>query len=291
MTNATGYGPCVDLGDPDIRMIRLRYRGRCVCSAVLEAGTRAAYDDRNRRVVCDECLSRRGHGLSSQPLIPPPPGVPGASAVREYERRVAKRDAETTAMHRGLRRFVRSHTPPPQSTQVWLKGAAGERRVAEAMTELAEHYVYALHDRAIPRSRANIDHIAIGASGVFVVDAKNYPGASLSVRREGGWGRPVQETLIVRGRRRNDLVAGLAAQVFAVQESLGGEPALAQLPVTGVLCFVAADWPLLPRNMTVAGIPIIGIKGLRRQLLAEGSVSEDIRYRAYCRLAERLPAN
>jgi hypothetical protein len=194
-------------------------------------------------------------------------------------------------MKRGLRRFVRSHTPPPQSTQVWLKGAAGERRVAEAMSALAEHYVYALHDRAIPRSRANIDHIAIGASGVFVVDAKNYPGASLSVRREGGWGRPVQESLMVRGRRRNDLVAGLAAPVFAVQESLGGEPALAQLRVTGVLCFLGANWPLFPRTMTVADIPVVGLTGLRRQLLAEGSVSQDVRYRAYCRLAERLPAN
>ncbi len=124
-----------------------------------------------------------------------------------------------------------------------------------------------------------------------MVDAKNYPGASLSVRREGGWGRPVQETLIVRGRRRNDLVAGLAAQVFAVQESLGGEPSLAHLSVTGILCFLGANWPLFPRTMTVADIPVVGLKGLRRQLLAEGPVSEEVRYRAYCRLAERLPAN
>lgn len=194
-------------------------------------------------------------------------------------------------MKRGLRRFVRAHTPPPTSTQVWLKGAAGEHRVAEALTGLSEHFVYALHDRAIPRSRANIDHIAIGASGVYVVDAKNYPGASIALRREGGWGRPVQETLVVRGRRRNDLVAGLAAQVFAVEESLGGDSSLTHLPVTGILCFLGASWPLFPLNMSVAGVPIVGLKGLRRQLLAEGDVSIEVRFRAYCRLAERLGSN
>ncbi len=33
-----------------------------------------------------------------------------------------------------------------------------------------------LHDRRIPGSRANIDHIAIATSGVWVIDAKRYKG-------------------------------------------------------------------------------------------------------------------
>lgn len=281
----------MDLGDPDIRIIRLRYPGRCSCGVVLEVGTRAAYDDARRRVVCDECLAQRKGPHLPSPPTPPDAGVAGASAAREYERRVAKRDAETASMKRGLRRFIRRHTAPPSSTQVWLKGADGERRVADVIDALAPHYLYALHDRGIPRSRANIDHVAIAASGVYVIDAKNYPGATLSVRREGGWGRPVQETLVVRGRQRNDLLAGLARQLFSVEQALHGDRELARLPVHGVLCFLGANWPLFPKSMTVAGIPVVGPKGLRRQLLAEGQLSHEMRYAAFCQLAQRLPSH
>lgn len=193
-------------------------------------------------------------------------------------------------MKRGLRRFIRKHTPPPSSTQVWLKGAAGERRVADVIDALAPQ-VHALHDRGIPRRRGNIDHVAITPTGVYVIDAKNYPGATLSVQREGGWGRPVQETLMVRGRRRNDLLAGLAAQLFSVEEALGGNPDLAHVSVRGVLCFLGANWPLLPLTLSVAGTPVVGPKGLRRQLLAEGPLSAETRYAAFCQLALRLPPN
>jgi hypothetical protein len=34
--------------------------------------------------------------------------------------------------------------------------------------------VAVLHDRRIPGSRANIDHIAIAATGVWVIDSKRY---------------------------------------------------------------------------------------------------------------------
>ena len=53
----------------------------------------------------------------------------------------------------------------------------GRARVAsrlEALLDPAE--VVLLHDRRIPRSRANIDHIAVAPSGVTVVDAKAVKG-------------------------------------------------------------------------------------------------------------------
>ena len=33
-----------------------------------------------------------------------------------------------------------------------------------------------LHDLAVPGSRANIDHLAIGPGGIFVIDSKHYRG-------------------------------------------------------------------------------------------------------------------
>lgn len=39
------------------------------------------------------------------------------------------------------------------------------------------------HDRRIPPTRANIDHIVIAPTGVYVIDAKNYTGrAQLSIK-------------------------------------------------------------------------------------------------------------
>jgi hypothetical protein len=49
-----------------------------------------------------------------------------------------------------------------------------------------------LHDRAVPGSRANLDHVVIGPTGVWVVDSKAYR-APLRIRRGRVWAgsRPV----------------------------------------------------------------------------------------------------
>jgi hypothetical protein len=58
----------------------------------------------------------------------------------------------------------------------WRRGAAGERRTARLLNPLERHGWAILHDLALPGSRANIDHLAIGPGGVFVIDSKQYRG-------------------------------------------------------------------------------------------------------------------
>jgi hypothetical protein len=58
----------------------------------------------------------------------------------------------------------------------WRCGAAGERRTARLLAQLERHGWVVLHDLAVPGSRANIDHLAIGPGGVFVIDSKQYRG-------------------------------------------------------------------------------------------------------------------
>uniref|UniRef100_UPI003783E140 nuclease-related domain-containing protein n=1 Tax=Pseudolysinimonas sp. TaxID=2680009 RepID=UPI003783E140 len=55
----------------------------------------------------------------------------------------------------------------------WRAGAVGEGIVGRL---LAESGVRAIHDRRIPDSDANIDHLAVTSAGVLVIDAKNYRG-------------------------------------------------------------------------------------------------------------------
>jgi Nuclease-related domain len=61
-------------------------------------------------------------------------------------------------------------------TSAWRQGAAGECRTARLLGRLESHGWAILHDLAIPGSRANIDHLAIGPGGVVVIDSKQYRG-------------------------------------------------------------------------------------------------------------------
>src|SRR5215208_5094011 len=55
-------------------------------------------------------------------------------------------------------------------------GRRGERRTARLLAPLERHGWEALHDLAVPGSRANLDHLVIGPGGVFVIDSKQYRG-------------------------------------------------------------------------------------------------------------------
>jgi Nuclease-related domain len=63
-----------------------------------------------------------------------------------------------------------------QDARNWQRGARGERRTARQLDWLTRHGWVVFHDLAVPDSRANADHLAIGPAGVFLVDSKNWRG-------------------------------------------------------------------------------------------------------------------
>jgi hypothetical protein len=65
---------------------------------------------------------------------------------------------------------------PSPDAVAWRRGAAGERHTARLLGPLERHGWAVLHDLAVPGSRANIDHLVIGPSGVFVIDSNHYRG-------------------------------------------------------------------------------------------------------------------
>jgi hypothetical protein len=83
--------------------------------------------------------------------------------------------------------------------------------VAAALAQRCGPHVRVLHDRSMPRSRANIDHVAVAPTGVWVVDTKRYTGKSKVAKPLLGPAR-----LEIAGRDRTKLVDGLAKQVEAV---------------------------------------------------------------------------
>lgn len=81
----------------------------------------------------------------------------------------------------------------PNSITAWQTGAAGEVRTGLLLDPLIAEGYRILHDRKIPGSRANIDHIVVGPPGIFVVETKSYKG-SLQIRGS---------EVFVAGRRKN----------------------------------------------------------------------------------------
>jgi hypothetical protein len=89
--------------------------------------------------------------------------------------------------------------------------------------------IAALHNRPIPGTRATIAHIAIGPSGVYVIDTNSHRGPV--VRRDS--------RLFVDGQDRSDLIAAMKVPVDAVAAALGD----LHFPISRALCFVGGDWP------------------------------------------------
>lgn len=63
----------------------------------------------------------------------------------------------------------------------------GEREFAASLIASDRDRAVLLHDRRVPSTQGNIDHVAIAASGVWIIDAKNYRGV-IQRRDVGGWG-------------------------------------------------------------------------------------------------------
>lgn len=283
-----------------VKRMRLRYAGTCSrCGASLAAGTTADYDRASKTVRCAECPPRRAlpdeavepdlprpgtvgpHPAGRTPATPPslegPAGPPprldvvdgqgGASAGVEFQRRRGARQERVKTNHPRIGGFLLAVFDDPQSTRAWSVGAEGERMLSEMLASVAGESLRVLNDRRIPRTQANIDHLVVCPSGVFVVDAKRYRNARPELRVEGGLFRPRTELLYVGGRDRTALVEGMRKQVALVRAAVADQP---EVPVRGVLCFVDADWPVFGGSFTTNDVAVLWPKKLKSLLTEPG---------------------
>ena len=158
----------------------------------------------------------------------------------------------------------------------WRAGAVGEGIVGRL---LAEAGVLAVHDRRIPGSEANIDHVAVTAAGVLVIDAKNYAGRP-RVDTFGG-SDPTPRRLFVGAEEHTPLLYSVRRQVRIMEDALLDDP----VPVRGMLCFVGADWELV-NGYLVAGVGITSCDGLSALVGMPGPLDEKRQRDIHRRLLE-----
>ncbi|HET7550233.1 MAG TPA: nuclease-related domain-containing protein [Gemmatimonadaceae bacterium] len=212
-------------------------------------------------------------------------GVAGASAQREYTRRVARREERVKERFgRRIGSVILALTDDPQSTRAWARGAEGERELAKALEGVEG--IHVLHDRRVEGTRGNIDHLIVGAAGVFVVDAKLYKGL-IRIRDVGSFFKR-DERLYVGSRDCSRLATAMQWQVEAVRNALAALDPVP--PVTPVLCFVKGEWPLLRPPSAYRGVRLEGSRSIRK-LVRDGDVLDQARLNVVTNLlAAALPA-
>jgi Nuclease-related domain len=179
--------------------------------------------------------------------------------------------------------LVRAAVDEPQATKAWATGAKGERRLAARLEHDLAGRARLLHDRRAPGRRGNIDHIAIGPSGIWVIDAKLYKG-KVERRDVGGLFR-TDLRLFVNGRDRTQLAAAMADQVEPVR-AVVDDPAVS---IRAALCFIDADWALFAKPFQLADVWVVWPKNLVEKIVSPAVLDTESVDRLADRLGQRLP--
>jgi hypothetical protein len=254
----------------------LRHEADCaVCGTHLERGDRATWN--GQTATCAACLE--GVAVDGAEA-----GVAGASARREGVRRQGQ---HARGKNGGLLgRVARIGRPVRDASTAWATGAAGEQQLGRLLDALASDGLIAvLHDRALPRSRANLDHLVVAASGVWVIDAKKYRGR-VEVVDVGSIVRP-DLRLKVDGRDLTaKLVRGGQWQADHVRRAL--DPTYSDVPVHRALCFVDAKRRLGNKARTIEDVLVSWEKDIARRLRQPGPLDERFRAAIQRHLATRF---
>ncbi len=277
---------------------RLRYPATCSsCGAALARGTEASWDREAKKATCTSCLAARvtapdvADGAVSATAekavaVAIDRGQAGRSAAREWRRRRERREQAVRSRYGRLGGVVLALSDDPHSTASWAYGASGERALGKLLDPLRDEGMAVLHDRRIPGSKANIDHLVVAPWGVFVIDAKNYKGRV--EKRDRGGLFSTDYRLYVGGRDRTALIAGMTKQVDAVRKARGDE--FANVQICKAICFVEADWPLFARPIELDRVHVCWPGALGKLLRTEGTLSQGEIAQIERRLALAVPA-
>lgn len=123
----------------------------------------------------------------------------------------------------------------------WRKGAIGEQAVGRRLDRLPHERWAVVHDVTIGSRGANLDHLVIGAPGVFAVNTKHLSGTVT-----------VYDRAILRNGQKTDFVVKALREARTVQSRMGaalGRP----VPVWSVIVVMGARMAVRsrPANLTV----------------------------------------
>ena len=278
-----------------IKTMKLTRSVVCPCGGALAIGDRGGWHQETKTMLCPRCAKSWAQPPSADdalPDLPVDPGVPGGSAQKEYERRLAGHRKKVRAAHPMIGRLLLRFGDQPTEITSWQSGATGERRLAKKLSGLGD-LALCLHDRRVPRSRANLDHVVIGQAGIYVIDAKLYADAAVDVRRADARNKLAADQLRVSGKDGTKLISAMSWQIAAVRTALDVVPEFVSVPVIPILCFIEGTFPKwVPAegNVDIANVKVRGLYGAGSLVLSDGPYDLIARNRLLQHLARELPA-
>jgi hypothetical protein len=264
----------------DRKRLRLKRDDSCVqCARALPAGTEAFWLRAERHVICLAC----GETPPKAPV-----SAPGASARRIHEQRRQAREQRQRQRYGRIGGWAARRSSGPQHERAWARGAAGEETNARRLEKrLADKSAVLLHDRRLPNSRANIDHLGVGPGGVTVIDSKNLTG-KVRIDWKGGLFSPRRFDLYVNGRRRTTLVESVENQVAAVRAVLADE-GFTDLSVVGALCMTDPQGLPLLKHLKIRDVVIEGTRYVAKVVARDGELEPGAIQTIAAALDRRLP--
>lgn len=210
--------------------------------------------------VCDEMIFRDSPAALTKPLptcldcwarsdLPDATtAAAGESAMLKHDQLKAGRRRRQQERWGPFAPLIAALSGTPRWITVWEQGSQGEQKVGRALDAIPDSI--ALHDRRWPgKDVANLDHILIHRTGVWVIDAKNYR-QTKQVRQTAAAEAAARKA----DRRRLDYASeGVARQVNDVISAFG--PLSRDIPVRGIVCLTGKlnrwSWPRQNRHAWV----------------------------------------
>lgn len=123
------------------------------------------------RAAIDTWLQSKGAIITAQPMLDLATNTAGA-AIREKQ---AELDARNP-----LVRYTEGLLGKDEARS-WRTGAEGEERVATILEALPRQWTV-IHAVPVGHRGSDIDHVAIGPTGVFTINTKRHPGKAVRVK-------------------------------------------------------------------------------------------------------------
>jgi hypothetical protein len=169
----------------------------------------------------------------------------------------------------------------------WVKGSEDESWLAGYVRREVGDTVVALHDRLIPGTRGNIDHIFVSPTGVWIVDAKAYKGKVKQVAAGPIWRR--DNKLYIGSRNRTSVANGVLRQVDAALAALRTDESLQGTDVHASLCLVESEWGLTDFPFQIGNVWVLYPGALKKRLRKSGPFPRETMERMARLLAASLP--
>lgn len=150
--------------------------------------------------------------------------------------------------------FALTAVEMPQSATAWRQGAEGERKTADYLKGLEQAGFVVFHDRKVPGYGGNLDHVAIGPSGIWAIETKSLRG---KVEIDA-------DKLSIGGRAQDKIIDQVYREAVAVQVALSTKRPDLATSVIPVICLHRGELPWF--NKTVRGVRLASGRQLVRLL-------------------------